>query len=141
MLGGSADAGFPLSADCEPCTFDKDCHPAAACGQFSADTYCATLCPRGDECGPTQLCAAVLTFADASVRACLPKTGVCPIAEGPASLDGGALTRCGSLVGPTVGAPCRSCTPGSGDCQANGCYGGWWCDTTTKDCARPPTCP
>jgi hypothetical protein len=34
-----------------------------------------------------------------------------------------------------------SCSSSSG-CAANGCYGGWWCDTTTNRCHSPPSgCP
>ena len=35
-------------------------------------------------------------------------------------------------------AGCHSCSPGP-NCQQNGCYGGWWCDTVTNLCHAPPT--
>lgn len=51
-----------------------------------------------------------------------------------------ALTTCGTLVAPSVPASCHSCT--SQTCQPNGCYGGWWCNTSTNRCQSPPTtCP
>jgi hypothetical protein len=54
-----------------------------------------------------------------------------------ASSGSGSATTCGSLVAPTITASCNSC--GSQTCQANGCYGGWWCDTSTKRCQAAPT--
>jgi len=42
-------------------------------------------------------------------------------------------------VGPTVSAGCSSCSSSSSSCQANGCYGGWYCDTSTDKCQSPPT--
>lgn len=49
---------------------------------------------------------------------------------------------CGNLVGPDVSAKCKACEPGHDDCQPNGCFGGYWCNTKTVDCAKPPTtCP
>lgn len=51
-------------------------------------------------------------------------------------------TQCGDLVGPTTDAQCRACNKDAGDCQPNGCYGGYWCNVVTVDCHTPPqTCP
>jgi hypothetical protein len=52
--------------------------------------------------------------------------------------DGG---QCGTLVSPSASSCCHSCTVGVGDCQPNGCYGGWWCDVanqTSCSCKKPP---
>jgi hypothetical protein len=39
-------------------------------------------------------------------------------------------------------AGCTSCKTSNKPCQANGCYGGWWCNTATNRCRKPPTvCP
>jgi hypothetical protein len=46
---------------------------------------------------------------------------------------------CAGFASPSEASCCRSCTPGSGNCQSNGCYGGWWCDTATCRCHSPPT--
>jgi len=52
------------------------------------------------------------------------------------------VTKCGDLVAPSVDAGCRACSRDASDCQANGCYGGYWCDTTSVDChSAPLTCP
>jgi hypothetical protein len=60
----------------------------------------------------------------------------------PTSGDGAVVLQCGDLVAPQVDAGCRACTPSSSDCQPNGCYGGYWCDTPSTDCRTPPkTCP
>jgi hypothetical protein len=45
---------------------------------------------------------------------------------------------CGALAGPSLGACCHSCTVGVGDCQGNGCYGGWFCNTQSCRCQAPP---
>lgn len=137
-IGGNADAGEPLSADCEPCVLSEDCLPGSTCGQYSGNAYCAKLCPQGNECSAGQVCSSVV--AGATVMACLPSSGKCPAAAPPPGPDGSIPTKCGSLNGPTVPSACKSCKPGVGDCQANGCYGGWWCNTTTNDCQRPPKC-
>jgi len=56
--------------------------------------------------------------------------------------DGSTTNVCGDLVGPTIDAGCRACSASSDDCQANGCYGGYWCDTDEIDCKAPPkSCP
>jgi hypothetical protein len=66
-----------------------------------------------------------------------PDTGVMP----PPPCDAGPPGACGTAVGPTVTASCTSCGTMS-TCQANGCYGGWWCDTATNKCEPMPTsCP
>lgn len=138
-LGGTADGGEPKSADCEPCVFVDDCHAGAACGQYSGDAYCATACPQGNECGTGQTCASIVSTTG-TVMACLPISGKCPTAPPPSGSDGSVVTKCGALVGPTVPASCKSCKAGVGTCQANGCYGGWWCNTALTECVRPPKC-
>ena len=51
-------------------------------------------------------------------------------------------TTCGSLVSPTTPANCVACDKDASDCQANGCYGGYWCDLDAADCRYPPSsCP
>jgi hypothetical protein len=56
-----------------------------------------------------------------------------------ASVD---ATQCGNLVAPGVTAGCRACDRDAADCQQNGCYGGYWCDTVIADChVAPKTCP
>jgi hypothetical protein len=55
---------------------------------------------------------------------------------------GPASEACGTLIGPDVAAGCTSCKRGGSNCQTNGCYGGWWCDSSTNRCQKPPTsCP
>jgi len=48
----------------------------------------------------------------------------------------GTTEICGNLVGPNVEAGCY-CS--GSDCLADGCYGGWWCNTSTNRCERPPS--
>ncbi len=60
---------------------------------------------------------------------------------GSGAPDSGPL-QCGNDVAPSVDAACRACDKASSDCQPNGCYGGFWCDTVLNNC-EPPTksCP
>ena len=47
---------------------------------------------------------------------------------------------CPDFAAPDASASCRACSKSSSDCQPNGCYGGYWCDTKTVDClALPPS--
>jgi hypothetical protein len=133
------DAGPPLP--CDPCQSPTACPANAACGRASdaALGYCFTLCPKGNECTSTESCTPTTTTSGAAAAACVPKSGVCPAAPPPPpQADGAPLERCGEIVGPPISAQCHACEKTS-DCQANGCYGGWWCNTYTRDCQKPPT--
>ena len=141
---GGADADVEAaiqSAQCPACTTDADCATGSACTQFGGDAFCAPTCPNGNECASDRSCNPATTVSGQQVSACLPRGDVC----GPASgSDAGTLPpaeMCGSLVGPDVAALC-SCKPSaSHTCQMNGCYGGWWCDTSTTRCnTAPSTC-
>jgi hypothetical protein len=144
-LGGTPDAGsvadgVELSLDCQPCLEQGDCAEAATCGVFSGDSFCATTCPKGTGCEADETCEAITTIGGTAIYACVPTGGACAPATGPVA-DGGALDRCGALNGPALTSVCRSCGRYSSDCQPNGCYGGWWCNTTTRKCQKPPkTC-
>jgi hypothetical protein len=141
------EASLPEAGDappepqaCDPCETAKDCAELQTCAQFGGDTFCAPICPLGNECSPTDVCKSLTTAADASTKGCIPSGGSCTPAVGPVS-DAGPLERCGALNGPNVASPCHSCGRFSNDCQKNGCYGGWWCNTTTVRCVSPPrTC-
>jgi hypothetical protein len=51
-------------------------------------------------------------------------------------------TDCSVLASPDVNANCSSCLVTGNPCQANGCFGGWWCNTSTDKCQFPPSdCP
>lgn len=57
--------------------------------------------------------------------------------EGGSSFDeGGSGTICMGYAPPSVTASCSACS--SPPCQANGCYGGYWCDMTTSKCHSSP---
>ncbi len=45
---------------------------------------------------------------------------------------------CGVYALPDTASCCTSCKNGNHQCQTNGCYGGWACDTTSCKCAAPP---
>jgi hypothetical protein len=154
ILGGSfAEAGSPDGDDgaaspelvdiCEPCSTSKGCPTTARCVQIAGNlTFCATACPKGNECASDETCTALPPGPTSdAVRACVPSSGACTPAKPPQN-ESATPERCGVLSGPTTAAECRSCDVENLGCQPNGCYGGWWCNTTTDRCERPPAiCP
>ena len=150
-LGGTADAGAldgtpapeEIAGFCEPCASELACPSTTNCVQIAGvHTFCARLCPLGTECDAYHACQlAVRPSEGKMVHVCVPKTGACAPAK-PPQRDGAPVVRCGGLDGPTVAAACTSCDKDDKDCQRNGCYGGWWCNTTTNRCQKPPaSCP
>lgn len=127
----AADAGSPA---CPACVTDQDCNGGGVCAQVGGDSYCAPTCPGGNECVADRACTPVTTVSGEQASVCLPRADVCsapPVEDASVPLE-----TCGDLVGPTRTAKCQSC--GTKPCQANGCYGGWWCNTTTNKCQPPP---
>ena len=148
---GGTETG-PGSSACPPCVSTTDCK-GGVCAQFGGDIYCAPPCNAPTDCSSDRACTAVTDYAGTQVKVCVPRGDVCgasPTDSGtPPPVDSGGVDtgdpeHCGSLVGPDVSSTCTSCTPGTGDCQKNGCFGGWWCDTKTNKCHSAPdptTCP
>jgi hypothetical protein len=155
-LGGTSDAALsspdagtvdaPVSGDaepprdpCDPCATNEECGQGRTCAQLGGtNTFCLVLCTT--RCEVDESCLSVVGAAGDRPQGCVPEAGSCaPLA--PPTADGAPLERCGEFVGPTIAANCRSCSPTSSDCQPNGCYGGWWCQTDYHRCERPPkTC-
>jgi hypothetical protein len=135
--GTSADAGANV---CPACATDNDCN-GGVCAQLGGDSYCAPVCPNGNECSSDRQCTPVASVTGEQVSACVPRGGAACSAGGSGGADAGAgsgsAQQCGSLVGPNVPAGCH-CSSGK-TCTANGCYGGWWCNTATDKCQPPPT--
>lgn len=140
--GISPDAASGQSQDCDPCTATRECRAEVACAEIAPDggnAFCLGLCGPDGHCEVDEACRTVRTREGTTADACVPLAGACPTAPGPSGSDGAPLERCGLLVGPPLDAGCRSCRY---DCQPNGCYGGWWCDTAVRECVRPPkACP
>jgi hypothetical protein len=141
--GGAAASGL-----CTQCTTNADCKGGAVCAQFQGDTFCAAACPNEGQCTGSTTCTVETSYAGDQLSVCVPDGNLCGMPAGPVS-DGGQpmnacdaapATACGTLVGPTTKASCTSCTSSSqSTCGANGCYGGWWCDTSDSKCHAPPT--
>ena len=63
------------------------------------------------------------------------------VADEPAAHDaqGDDAATCSGYAGPTTSSVCHACT--SGNCQPNGCFGGYYCDLVTEHCvAKPDGC-
>ena len=56
---------------------------------------------------------------------------------GSSDAGAGDAAACVGLAGPSTKATCHAC--GVRPCQANGCYGGYVCETRTSTCRPPPT--
>jgi hypothetical protein len=149
-LGGTVDAGEPDTSQsaeelvdlCEPCERASACPLGASCVPIAGNhRFCATACPGGTECDADDTCELVNLNDGEAIRACVPKAGACAPAQAPRS-DSSTVDRCGPLDGPMIVSVCRSCDGDDQGCQRNGCYGGWWCNTSSQRCERPPaTCP
>jgi len=111
------------------------------CAQLGGDSYCAPACgSSASACAADRQCTMVSDVTGAQVSVCVPKGGVCSGGSaGQGTPDAGAppAETCGSLVGPDTKAACH-CSAGQ-TCAANGCYGGWWCNTGTNHCQAPPS--
>ena len=143
------DAGPGLTA-CAPCVGAADC-PGGSCVQIDSDDACATGCNADTDCAQGEACTNAVSSSGAEVQVCIPTSGSC---GGAGCGDCGAQIcdpttgtcvdppsdTCGPLVGPTTAAGCNGCS-GGGDCQPNGCFGGWYCNTDDNHCKPPPdTC-
>jgi hypothetical protein len=150
---GSSDA--PPAGACVGCITEKDCPAGDLCAQFGGDIYCAPSCVKDTDCTSDRACTSVTDYTGKQVSVCVPRGDVCggsPTPTGdagtssdtasggvdtaPTPVDSGSSEHCGTLVGPDVAAGC-TCTTGH-TCAANGCYGGWWCDTATNKCHAAP---
>lgn len=52
--------------------------------------------------------------------------------------DAGDGILCEGYASPDRSAHCTCDAPHQSECQANGCYGGYWCDTVTDGCHHYP---
>jgi hypothetical protein len=73
VFGGE---GGPPPGLCKPCVIDNDC-TNAVCAQFSGDTFCATACPNGNECGAGTTCSKETSVAGDPVAVCVPNNNAC----------------------------------------------------------------
>lgn len=136
-LGGPlTDGGTSSRQACDPCASDDDCSKSSACTRIGTNAFCAPYCDENG-CDAGLTCDSTIKSNGKSARACVPTSGLC--APAATTIDAGT---CGALNGPNVTSSCSSCDHGSRDCQANGCYGAWWCNTASRDCVPPPaSCP
>ena len=153
--GGGSSTGGSSGGSCVACVSDRNCG-SGVCAQIAGESYCGALCPKGNECATGEACVTLSTVEGAQVNACVARGGVCGTgtnsgdagagsssggtgSSSGAGADSGGGGNCGTLAAPGTTAPCNSCASSSSKCQANGCYGGWYCDTATSKCQAPPT--
>ena len=148
-FGGDGGAGGS-NPSCPVCTTDQDCN-GGICAQFGSDIFCAPSCDNGGSCSSDRTCTVETSAAGDQVSVCVPNDNACgatpqDIGGGAGNctpttpVDAGDPNQCGTYVGPAESSTCTSCTSSSSSgCQANGCYGGWWCDTATNKCHSAPS--
>jgi hypothetical protein len=156
--GASTTAGSGGASPCQMCVTSAACGVNAACGQFGGDSYCAPDCSDGQSCAAGSACMALSSIEGNPEQLCIPITNPCggssssATSSGPGSGDttssgpgatssatsGGDSGTCGVLDGPNVTASCTSCTKYHMTCQQNGCYGDYWCNTSTLVCQPSP---
>jgi hypothetical protein len=132
-------------APCTVCSGSTDCPRGMACGQFGGDGYCVAACDQSGGCfGSDSACASILSQEGDQLDLCVPTIDICgdPTFQPTArKKDAGVVdsgVNCSALADPNTPANCSSCGT-THTCQANGCYGGWWCNTNTDRCQAPPT--
>jgi hypothetical protein len=132
--------------DCPPCVNDDGCAAGSRCGQLGGDTYCAPDCTQAGQavCGAGRVCAPVITFDGQQASLCVTQTASCAApmtSSSSTSTSSSGGETCGSLLGPDVAACCTACKSAGKPCQANGCYGGYWCNKDTCNCQMAPPMP
>src|SRR6185312_16093470 len=104
-------------------------------------SFCAPTCSVEKGCSSDRACTSVSDVDGTQLQVCVPRTGPCGgdqgLGGGTSSSTSGGSAVCGSLHAPDSKACCATCDPGQ-DCQVNGCYAGWWCNTDTCKCQEPP---
>ncbi len=149
---GDGSGGASSGAGCTACVKDAECGAGSRCGQFQGDSFCAPDCtdPKSAPCAADRACTAVNTAEGQQASVCVPTVNRCGTGTTSGSGMGGTTTVatassgtgnpevCGSLLGPDVKACCTSCTKSGKTCQANGCYGGWWCNKDSCACQAAP---
>src|SRR5215831_5606300 len=127
--GGSASGEDAFLHACPQCTTTLDCGPGSVCAQFGGDSYCAPSCADGDACAVGRVCTVLASVEGVASSVCAPTSDIC--GDDSASKKSSGSGACNNLAPPNESACCKGCSNGNHTCQANGCYGGWYCNTST----------
>ena len=143
--GPIAKGDASTGAACVACVIDSDCSGGGVCSQLGGDSYCAKPCTSASDCASGEQCTSVSSIAGDQVSVCVDvastQCGLSPNQQNGGSNDAGAQPppdSCPGFADPSTAASCTSCKQGSSGCQPNGCYGGWWCNTSTEKCQSAP---
>ncbi len=138
---GPNDPDGSTNASCKACVIDSDCS-GGVCAQLGSDSYCAATCTSTSQCPSGEQCTSVTSIAGDQVSVCVNVSSTqCGLNPGQTSNDAGSpppSNTCPGWADPSTSASCTSCKQGASGCQANGCYGGWWCNTSTNKCQSAP---
>ena len=140
--GTRADGSAATGSTCQACVIDSDCNGGGVCAQLGTDSYCAKTCTSSSACGGNETCTSATSISGDQVSVCVDVSSAqCGLPDQPpSSVDAGAPppSGCPGWASPTTTASCTSCKQGANNCQPNGCYGGWWCNTSTTKCQSAP---
>lgn len=137
----STSADGSAGAACQPCVIDSDCNGGGVCAQLGGDSYCAKTCASSSACASGDTCTSATSISGDQVSVCVDVASTqCGLTNG--NTGGGTpnppANGCPGWASPTTSASCSSCKQGASGCQPNGCYGGWWCNTSTVKCQSAP---
>jgi hypothetical protein len=106
---------------------DASVHPADANAPSTGQDSGGFPPPTGGDAGTTTI--------DSSA----PDTGTTTHDSGTTFHDSGS-TQSG-CVAPDTASSCTACMTSGETCQNNGCYNGYYCDTSTNKCYAQSSCP
>jgi hypothetical protein len=132
--GTGLDSGVTLGP-CVSCVVDADC-AGQRCVQRDGDSFCTAECSGEGTCPAGNACASATTAEGGSVQVCVPPPGTCTSSAGEADA-GPDVDSCPWEKPEDPG--CCKCT--GSNCQANGCYGGWFCNREKCQCHAPTQVP
>jgi hypothetical protein len=153
-LSGQSSA---TAGQCVECVTSANCG-SGVCAQFQGDIFCAPGCKLNEglgACPSGTTCTAESAFNGDQVSVCVPNDNACgggnsgsatqpgsgtdPGSSAPPSCVPSGGGNCSGYAAPNTPASCSSCSSSSSSCQPNGCYGGWYCDLSTKSCHEAPS--
>ena len=105
---------------CTACIIGEDC-PGGLCARIGGQSWCATACDPAGACPTGTSCTAAQAPSGAAIQVCVPTP--CTLA---ASATGTTSSVCPGYVDPASPGCCHCAGQ---NCTANGCYGGWYCQT------------
>jgi len=130
---------------CAPCVAEDECPTSQRCAQIMGSSYCAWDCSVGPGCEDGSACIAAADTAGQQIQVCVPLVEmICGggTIDGPdaSSVDVVSPKPDAAITCPGYDFPGTPscCTCKGSNCDPNGCFGGWLCNTKTCKCNTLP---